>query len=193
MRVLHAIDRRAIPWKNGGGVTRQVAGFPIGSDLESFDWRVSIAEVRASGPFSRFPHIDRRIAVLKGRASLQIENRAPVELDIDTPPLSFPGDVPSTVELIGGPVIDLNVMTRRNRFESRLRRRTLDGSRQFSANAGVTLVFALADLTLAVPDAHCRLEEHDAVLFEPGDHSDLKWISGRRDVFLVEIFPVAPL
>lgn len=61
-RILRAAERPALPWKNGGGVTREVVAHPPGSDLGHFDWRVSIAEIHNAGPFSRFPGIERRNA-----------------------------------------------------------------------------------------------------------------------------------
>jgi len=50
IKLLKAADRAAIPWKNGGGVTRDVIVSPAGATLENFDWRISIAEI-ASGVF----------------------------------------------------------------------------------------------------------------------------------------------
>ncbi len=70
LRVLRASERQALPWKNGGGVTREVIAHPPGSDLTHFEWRVSIAEIHGAGPFSRFPGIERRMAVLEGCLSL---------------------------------------------------------------------------------------------------------------------------
>ena len=53
--VLRAADRIATPWKNGGGITREVAIWPPGSDFENFDWRVSIAEVCEAALFGFLP------------------------------------------------------------------------------------------------------------------------------------------
>ena len=78
--ILRARERVAVPWKNGGGVTRTVAVHPPGSDLKTFDWRVSIAEVRSSGPFSVFSGVERHMAVLSGRLSLSIDGGAPVSV-----------------------------------------------------------------------------------------------------------------
>ena len=50
-RLLRAAERRAEPWKNGGGVTREVAACGAEVETGDFDWRVSIAEVAAPGPF----------------------------------------------------------------------------------------------------------------------------------------------
>jgi environmental stress-induced protein Ves len=59
MRLLRAGERQALPWKNGGGVTREVIAHPPGSDLRHFDWRVSIAEIQGAGAFSSFPGTSR--------------------------------------------------------------------------------------------------------------------------------------
>jgi HutD len=74
-------------------------------------------------PFSEFAGIDRTLAVVKGGGlSLTIGDTAPVVLDRNSEPMQFPGDAPTSARLIAGDIIDLNVMTRRGRFEHRLRR-----------------------------------------------------------------------
>ncbi|MBN7823193.1 HutD family protein, partial [Bowmanella yangjiangensis] len=47
----------AMPWKNGGGSTLELAICPVGASLDDFDWRISSASVASSGAFSRFPGI----------------------------------------------------------------------------------------------------------------------------------------
>src|SRR5690349_3273385 len=66
VRVLRAESRKATPWLNGGGVTREVAGHPEGAGLADFAWRVSLADVGQGGPFSRFDGVDRVITVVRG-------------------------------------------------------------------------------------------------------------------------------
>lgn len=61
---------RAQPWKNGGGVTREIVRWP---DAEGFAVRISLAEVAVAGPFSRFPGYQ-RWSFLAGDA--------PIDLDI---------------------------------------------------------------------------------------------------------------
>jgi uncharacterized protein len=112
--VLRAADRIALPWKNGGGVTREVVIWPPGADLENFDWRVSIAEVREAGPFSRFENIDRTLMILGGRLMLTFAERE-TELGPDSAPCIFPGDASCFGTPVDGSVTDLNVMTRRGR------------------------------------------------------------------------------
>ena len=91
MRLLRAADRVAVPWKNGGGVTHDVIVSPAGATLDDFDWRISIAEIARSGPFSRFPGIDRTLAVLEGKVVLTVEDNAPAVLDPHSAALDFHG------------------------------------------------------------------------------------------------------
>ena len=70
--ILRARERIAVPWKNGGGLTREVAVHPKGSGFEGFDWRVSIAEVHAAGAFSCFAGIERHMARFTNRCGLRL-------------------------------------------------------------------------------------------------------------------------
>lgn len=120
-RFLSAAERVASPWKNGGGVTREIAAWPEGSGLEDFDWRISMAEVGEPGGFSLFAGIDRCLTVLRGTLSLNFGDRA-VFLDGQSDPFEFAGDKACHGVPVGGPVLDLNVMCRRGRFSSRVER-----------------------------------------------------------------------
>lgn len=55
LSLIRAEQLVASPWKNGGGVTREIAAQPPGASLDGFAWRVSVADVAQPGPFSRFP------------------------------------------------------------------------------------------------------------------------------------------
>jgi hypothetical protein len=80
-----------------------------------------MAGIERDGPFSRFVGIDRTLCVLEGAGMrLAVNGRAPIELTPDSAPYSFPGDVAAAAVLLGGPVRDLNVMTRRARLAHRL-------------------------------------------------------------------------
>ncbi|WP_207481661.1 HutD/Ves family protein [Arenibaculum pallidiluteum] len=122
MRGISRAEFRRMPWKNGGGETVEVAISPPGAALDAFDWRVSMATVAVPGPFSAFPGIDRTLAVLDGTLALRFAGRETVRLDLASPPMAFPADLPVEGEPVGGPVTDLNVMTRRGAFRHRLAR-----------------------------------------------------------------------
>jgi environmental stress-induced protein Ves len=86
VRILRAADRSASPWKNGGGITFEIASFPDEYEIHDFGWRISLAEVRQSGPFSIFPNIDRTLAIIDGRLSLDVSGYGVTELDGQSPP-----------------------------------------------------------------------------------------------------------
>ena len=93
-----------MPWKNGGGITREIAAFPEGADLADFEWRISMADVASDGPFSRFEGVDRTLCVLEGSIELTLQGGKAVVLDPNSAPLGFPADEDVVARLPGGPV-----------------------------------------------------------------------------------------
>jgi uncharacterized protein len=143
LRIIRARDHRRMPWKNGGGETVEIAAAPEGAGLAVFDWRVSMARVAADGPFSAFPGVDRTLAILDGAGlRLEVAGRSPVELTGASAPWTFPADRPTTASLLGGPVLDLNVMSRRGAFRHEVRRLAGGGCDQVAVGGSeVTLLF----------------------------------------------------
>ena len=100
-----AIDQLAsAPWKNGGGSTREIACWPPGAGFDDFDWRVSIATIAASGPFSTFAGVDRTIVLLEGDGVRLRSADGAIDHRLDTPlaPFAFGGDEPIDCTLLGG-------------------------------------------------------------------------------------------
>ena len=94
------------PWKNGGGITHEIARADRDGQLL---WRLSIAEVAADGPFSAFPGLSRILTVIEG-AGLHLDT-AESRLDaLPLAPLAFSGDLPVASRLIAGPIRDFNVI-----------------------------------------------------------------------------------
>jgi environmental stress-induced protein Ves len=94
------------PWKNGGGVTRELLAWPTAED-----WliRISVADIEKDGPFSAFPGIRRTITVLSG-AGIWLDAPLDVELRPKDPPFTYSGDLAPRCELLRGPTRDLNAM-----------------------------------------------------------------------------------
>jgi environmental stress-induced protein Ves len=115
--VLRWADHVPVPWRNGGGVTREVAGAPAG--FSAFDWRVSIADVSTSGPFSGFPGVDRTIMGVEGSGMVLSLDGVEHEV-VPQVPFSFDGDAATIGTLRSGPTRNLNVMTRRGRAKATL-------------------------------------------------------------------------
>ena len=66
MQFLDLAATPSVPWKNGGGSTRELACWPPGAGMDNFAWRVSVATIARPGPFSAFPGVDRQIMLLEG-------------------------------------------------------------------------------------------------------------------------------
>ena len=103
------------PWKNGVGATREIACWPAGTGLDSFDWRISVATIAADGAFSVFAGIDRSITLLSGDGVLLHGEHGTHRLDQPLVPFAFAGETPIRATLLGGASEDFNVMTRRGR------------------------------------------------------------------------------
>ncbi|MER8921093.1 HutD family protein [Mesorhizobium sp. M0802] len=168
MRIVRAADYRVMPWKNGGGTTTEIAVSPDGAGLDDFDWRVSMARVEGSGPFSGFAGVDRTFAVLEGEGIvLDIAGRPPAEVTAASAPLSFPADVPTTAALISGPITDLNVMTRRARATHTVERLVFSVPTDIRPTSAMTLILPFdGEVGLSGPTSS-RLGPLDTLLLGP--------------------------
>lgn len=121
-RVFALADIAATPWKNGGGLTREIAVWPPGAGMDDFDWRVSVADIAADGPFSAFPGIDRQIVLLSGAGVRLCADDGSFDhaLTDAGEPFAFCGETGVQATLVDGATRDFNVMTRRGRCRARL-------------------------------------------------------------------------
>ena len=120
-------DFLAMPWKNGQGVTHEITREPAGG--ERFLWRLSLAEVAASGDFSLFPGYDRIIALVAGEGmELEFEEAPVKQLNRPFEPFEFRGEWHCRSRLLGGPCRDLNLMVDRSRAVGKAARLVLDGA-----------------------------------------------------------------
>jgi hypothetical protein len=162
----------AQPWKNGGGLTREIAVMPPGAGLAGFTWRVSIAEIAQDGPFSAFPGIDRQILLLSG-AGVRLQaktERMDHLLNEPLVPFAFAGEAAITASLLDGPSQDLNVMTRRGvmRAEVEIARCDLSrlGGLYVDACDGLVLLAAQGSWRIHGPSSMTLTAGEGAVLLE---------------------------
>ena len=114
MNVTHipANEYRRERWKNGLGWTREVLRWP--ESTNDWDWRLSIAEVDKSGPFSSFPGVERELVLLHGEGMrLDFEDGESVELMPPHGRHRFAGERALQCELSSGPTQDFNLMLHR--------------------------------------------------------------------------------
>lgn len=141
MRIIRAAACPVMPWKNGGGTTTEIAVAPDGATLNDFDWRISMAHVGADGPFSSFPGIDRTLSVLTGAGiTLAFGDGERARLDRSSAPYPFAADRAVDGQLVDGPIDDLNVMTRRGRWQHRVER--LSNASSLTASEGLLVLVA---------------------------------------------------
>ncbi len=101
-------------WKNGGGVTHEIA-----TDAPDWGWRFSIAEVASDGPFSRFEGMARILTVIAG-AGLDLHHADGVIAARLMQPVAFSGDIAIDCRRVAGLVQDFNVIFDPLRFLARV-------------------------------------------------------------------------
>ncbi len=119
VRLLQPEDYRRMHWKNGLGMTMEIAvsptdAAPVG---EPFDWRVSIAEVQNDCEFSRFPGYDRSLMLIDGAGmELNFDSTPSQRIEHRYTPCKFKGETQTYCRLLDGPVRDFNVMSARAKY-----------------------------------------------------------------------------
>jgi uncharacterized protein len=118
MEIIRFAELRPEPWRNGGGVSRELASHPKAASAQdgAWDWRVSIAEVTKAGDFSAFPGMERVLTVVDGELLLLTVDGAEHPLE-KYRPFRFSGDAAAHGALPTGDIRDLNVITRAGSFK----------------------------------------------------------------------------
>lgn len=115
--VVRLEDIPATPWRNGGGVTRELAAWPRIAD---WTWRMSVAEIGQSGAFSTFNGVDRWFAVLAGRGvELRVGQQSQRLRKLDAP-FFFDGAASTDCQLIDGATQDFNLMVQKDRASAHM-------------------------------------------------------------------------
>ena len=188
MQILRRSAFRTMPWKNGGGETTEIVVSPAGASMEEFDWRVSMARVASDGPFSIFRGIDRSLTVLDGDGLiLRVEGQDETCLTPTSPPFEFSGDAHTDSRLLGGPVHDLNVMTRRGAYIAWVDRSVGPAAITLDAQSD-TLLFLCRKRGATGPGVD--LTEGDALLLPPGTSPLTLTLDAASQGFVIRITAV---
>lgn len=186
MRILRVADYKSIPWKNGGGITREIFVFPPASDLDNFGWRISMATVSKDGAFSELKCVDRSLCVLQGAGvTLSIPDYPVATISQDGDPISFSGDTGADACLLDGEITDLNVMTRRGRFWHRLDRVTFHDRLALRTTKSFRLVVAISPCQIS--HGRYSLAPFDSLLIEPYEASVNLSAGHRGSVLVAEV------
>lgn len=199
--VLRASARDVVPWRNGAGTTTVVAEGPPaeGGPATEPAWRISIATIDRSAPFSEFAGVDRLLMPLSSAGlDLVIDGRRVRGEAFDV--LPFAGE--SAVEAVDvrGTGLDLNLMTWRGVAAGTLVARHLDGeltlrspgtpgtpaspgSPGTPASPSSWTVAVVVEGDVSSP-THGALALHDAVVIPPGGAVQL---TGRAAVIALAV------
>jgi environmental stress-induced protein Ves len=146
---------RRTPWKNGGGVTVDIA--------EHEDaWRFGRTPITTPGPFSDYSGCDRAQVLVAGRGL--VLKTPDGEIDVRTPlrPVVFAGETPIVSQLEAGPVEVVNLIG--NRTKVRIDLQVLHAGAALGRSAGTHIVYApQAPATLAIEATMYRLAADHAL------------------------------
>jgi environmental stress-induced protein Ves len=144
---LDAARYRRSPWKNGGGVTVDIAGASVpGAAPGAWDgviWRFGQTRIERPGPFSDLSGFDRLLAVVDGQGLvLHPVGVPPLDVRARFHPVRFPGEWRIESELEDGPVEVVNLMADRRRAAIDLR--VAAGITRLAFEPGTLVLYAAA-------------------------------------------------
>lgn len=194
MYVVRAADAPRVRWRNDGGWTREIVRVPatvvdsagaVGA-ADSFDWRVSIADVETDGPFSAFDGFDRVLVLLDG-AGMDLHFTVTGETTRLRPAdrrAKFAGEAPIHATLVDGPTSDFNLMSRREGLMATARYGDFTDSLSVG-HAGVTAGVYLVAGSALLPDG-TELLAGDTVVGDDGERLEL---AGKGAVVAFMVWP----
>ncbi|MBV8806530.1 MAG: HutD family protein [Sinobacteraceae bacterium] len=117
MIIVREQQLRTVPWKNGGGLTREIFREP--PEPTPFDWRLSLATIEAPGPFSAFEGYQRTLVLVSGAGvELDFGQQGRSRLTAVGQMISFDGGWPAHCTLFDGRCTDLNLIVSKERIRS---------------------------------------------------------------------------
>src|ERR1043165_7130351 len=159
---------RRTPWKNGGGVTIDIADDyapgAVAGGWSGMLWRFGHTRILAPGPFSDLTGFDRILTVIGGRGLwLDIEGGAALDVREPFRPVRFRGEDRIVSRLEAGPGAVLNLLADRTKYEIDVL--ILPGGEARPLGRTIHLVYALDDSDVIVGESY-RLAADEALRLE---------------------------
>jgi len=168
LKIIRQSSFTAVPWKNGGGITHEAMRVP--ADGDPFLWRLSVAHIDSSGPFSDFAGYSRSMVLLRGAGlTLKFGNGEQRDLRRTGDSVEFDGAMSVHCDLLQGPCVDLNFMVSKSLLaDARVVR--VDQCPTALAAPKSALIFSVEAPLLLHGDAGqpVRLEPWDLAVFSQG-------------------------
>ena len=163
MRIVRQSQFKASPWKNGGGITHEAMRVPARGD--AFRWRVSVAHIDASGPFSDFAGYARTMVLLRGAGiALKLSDGTQRSMRAAGDMVQFDGALGVECELLNGPCVDLNLMTSNAMGPVHARVERLQGPHFCAARRDESMLVFPIDAAIEI-----RADGEDGAVLEPWD------------------------
>jgi len=192
IRIVRRAEYQAMPWRNGRGTTHEIVREPARS--ASFIWRLSLADVPESGPFSAFPGYERIVVLVSGAGfSLDFGEHGRAELTPGARVARFSGDWQTLCTLRGEPCTDLSLMARRaDALASvRLLELTVEGAHEFERDATGAFFCICGAVGLSAGNHDLALAERDTALIAP--RGERRWLlKPKGDVSVVACLGALP-
>jgi len=137
MKIISPIQQRPVAWKNGNGITREIAQFPAS---QPYNWRLSIAEMDGHAEFSTFPGLRRVLTVIAGQGMVFATPTGQIEVN-PYEPVVFDGNLKVEATLNDGPVQNFNLIYNPERLRTDFQVLTGRHSLQLPNCPGRTVAF----------------------------------------------------
>jgi environmental stress-induced protein Ves len=175
--VFRHADYVSMPWRNGAGTTREIAREPAAG--VAFDWRLSLATVAASGPFSAYAGYTRIVALVTGAGfELRVAGEAAARLVEPGDYRVFRGEAATACALLDGPCTDLSLMVRApGEVPSVVRLTLTDAPARIKIDAPRVAIFSLCGAV------RCGLDDAEAPA--AGRAAPGGWRLGELDTLLI--------
>ena len=109
LKLLRAATYRAMPWRNGKGMTLEIARDPATG--EAFTWRLSLADIAQDGPFSAYPGYRRALVLVHGDdLRLRFHRHGTQRLSPARRGTRFEGEWHTACAIPHGPCTDLSLI-----------------------------------------------------------------------------------
>lgn len=142
-KIIHSHDFITMPWKNGGGTTREIFRHP---QIGEWNFRISIAQVNDSGPFSIFNGFMRHLILLTGNGMILHSLEETHVMDMPLIPYTFSGELNIEAKLIAGPNTDFNVFWNKDLYHCDIEIAKTDITKMISAHKNeFYFIYSLTD------------------------------------------------
>lgn len=164
IKLIRADQYTKMLWKNGAGFTLEIARSQGEAD---FEWRISMADVTTSGPFSLFPNKQRIISVLDGQGMVLHVDDLPAKKLKQGDIFAFHGESQVQSELVDGAIRDLNLIYDPAKFHARFQWLNEAAEQEFISSADLIFIFNQGSETqVSVEGDLFQLAAHETLKIE---------------------------